>query len=140
MYRSNRLILLVLPLVFSVSAWAAPSAGAAAGSGVVAAEPWGVLLALLAVVGLILALAWLLRRTGFATLGHPAGRVLASLSLGGRERAVLIQIGKEQLLLGVAPGSVRLLVQFEAPIVGKEEASEAFSARLRHWLDAGRRD
>lgn len=58
----------------------------------------------------ILALAWLARR--FNRLqSTPDGslRLLGGLSMGARERVVLVQVGTQQLLLGVAPGRINTL-------------------------------
>jgi flagellar protein FliO/FliZ len=41
---------------------------------------------------------------------------VAQLSLGTRERAVLVRVGGQELLLGVAAGSVRTLHSFTAPV------------------------
>lgn len=130
-------------LISSGRGWASadtptmPSAGVPA---VAAADTLNVVLALLLVVGLIVALAWLLRRSGLAPLGAGgAARVLASLPLGGRERAALIEVGGQQLLLGVAAGQVNLLVRFEQPVVEAPPAPGEFAVRLKQWLDAGKR-
>jgi flagellar protein FliO/FliZ len=74
-------------------------------------------LALLLVLAAVYAAAALLRR--LRVLG-PAGaaelQVIAQVALGARERAVLLRAGSQQLLVGVAPGSVRLLCTLaEAP-------------------------
>ncbi|RMG27743.1 MAG: flagellar biosynthetic protein FliO [Gammaproteobacteria bacterium] len=72
---------------------------------------------LVLVVGLILLFAWLARRLG--GLQQSAGgqlRILGGLSMGTREKVVLIQVGEEQLLLGVAPGTVRTLHRLEKPL------------------------
>lgn len=139
----NRLIYiaLVAALMSSGKGWASADASPVPGpGGVAAADTLNVVLALLLVVGLIVALAWLLRRSGLAPLGAGgAGRVLASLPLGGRERAVLIEIGGQQLLLGVAAGQVNLLVRFEQPVVEAPPAPGEFAARLKQWLEAGKR-
>ena len=67
-------------------------------------------LALLVVLAAVLGTAWFARRLRGLS-GGDAGKlaVLAQLSLGARERAVLIRAGGERLLLGVAPGNVRML-------------------------------
>ena len=70
----------------------------------------GGLLALLLVLGLILGLAWLLRRMPGSALRQSAGlRVVASAQLGVKERAVVLEVNGEQLLLGVSAGGVSLL-------------------------------
>lgn len=72
------------------------------------------LLGLSFVLGLLFLCVWLLRRYGhFSRLPPGQFRVLAALSLGGRERAVLVQAGARQLVLGVAPGQVRTLCVLE---------------------------
>lgn len=65
---------------------------------------------LLIVLMLILAMAWLFRRiTRFSSGALGDFRILGGLSVGTRERVVMVQVGKKQLLLGVAPGRVTTL-------------------------------
>jgi len=67
------------------------------------------------VVGVIFALAWLARRMGYGNLPEKSGmRVVASLALGNREKAVLLEVNKKQLLLGVTANNVTCLQQFDA--------------------------
>jgi len=69
-----------------------------------------VTLSLLLVMVLLFGIAWLVKRFSGLGIGHSSRiRQLASLSLGARERAVLIEFDGRELLLGVAPGSVRTL-------------------------------
>ena len=64
------------------------------------------LLGLTAVLISLFVLALFLRRMGhFSRLESGRFRVLAALSLGSRERVVLVQAGAKQLVLGVAPGT-----------------------------------
>ena len=70
-----------------------------------------VLLSLLLVLGLLVGGAWLTRRvSGMAGGASPRLRVVANLSLGARERAVLVAVDGREVLLGVAPGNVRTLL------------------------------
>ena len=65
---------------------------------------------LAAVLALILALGWAVRRFGRLPAGSKgAVRVIGGVALGARERAVLVAVGETRLLLGVAPGQVRTL-------------------------------
>jgi len=71
-----------------------------------------VLLALALVLGAVFAAAKLSRRMGVA--GSTASArldVLAQVALGARERAVLLRVGEREVLVGVATGSVRLLLE-----------------------------
>lgn len=65
---------------------------------------------LIAIIALIFALSWLFRRFGKQALaGKGMVSVIGGVSLGPRERAVLLQVGTTRLLVGVAPGQVRML-------------------------------
>ena len=48
-------------------------------------------------------------------------RVLSSVSVGQRERAVLLQVGDQQVLVGVGPGNVRKIHVFDEPVVDPKE-------------------
>lgn len=75
-----------------------------------------VTLALAVVLAAIFGLAWLMRRVrGIAGSASALG-VLAEVRLGPKERAVLVKVGGEQLLLGVAPGRVATLHVLSQPI------------------------
>lgn len=77
-----------------------------------------VFLSLAVVIGLMFGMLWVLRRFNAVGPGLSGDlRVLASVSLGQRERAVLVAAGEQQILLGVAPGSVRTLHVFDEPIL-----------------------
>lgn len=44
-------------------------------------------------------------------------RVISSIGVGQRERVVLLQVGEEQILVGVGPGNVRKIHAFDEPVV-----------------------
>lgn len=70
-------------------------------------------LGLVVVLALLFGLMVLLRRMGYGQgRGSGAIEILASRSLGPRERVVLIRSGERHLLLGVAPGRVAPLDQW----------------------------
>ncbi len=96
-------------------AFAAPTT--AAGAPVIGVSGLlSVTLALLGVLAVIFALAWLARRMrtfGDRTAG--ALEVLANMPLGPKERAVLLRVGGAQILLGVAPGRVNTLHVLDQP-------------------------
>jgi len=68
------------------------------------------LVGLAVVIGLVFGCAWLARRFGFqpARRGGPL-KVVSSVALGAKESATIVEIGDTWLVLGVAPGNVRLL-------------------------------
>jgi len=67
-------------------------------------------MALALVLGLIGALLWVLRRTGFAPRGGSSQlRVVTQLALGPRERVVIVEVGERWWLLGVGVGGITRL-------------------------------
>ncbi|WP_417583416.1 flagellar biosynthetic protein FliO [Nitrincola sp.] len=92
-------------------------------------------LGLVLVLGTIFLIAWLLRKVTLLPGQHRKLRVVAALSLGNRERAVLVQVGDQQLLLGVAQGQVSLLKSFDQPVIELENGQDsAFSKKLSQYL------
>lgn len=93
------------------------------------------ILALVFVVVLILVLSWLIKRVNPSLLGGRAGlRAIASLSLGPKERLVVIECGEQQLLLAVTPGSVSCLHVLSQPLAPSETTPPAFAQVLAPWL------
>jgi flagellar protein FliO/FliZ len=86
-----------------------------------------VTLALCIVLGAIFLCAWLARRMRSIGGGRPgAVSVIADVRLGPKERAVLLQVGATQVLVGVAPGQVNPLHVLSEPLA----ASAATPATL----------
>ena len=98
------------------SLFAAPQAAAHGGA---AGGALAITVALLVVLGFIAALAWFARRArgGFTRKGGARIQVLASQPLGVKESAVLVRVGETDILVGVAPGSVRPIHVFPAGAV-----------------------
>ena len=95
-------------------------------------------LGLLLVLGLIFALAWLLRRVQQA--GPRQGQVIeliSSRALGARDRLVLVQVGNEQILLGLTPGRITPLHVLKEPVQvpgTAQPATPEFAKRLMEIL------
>ena len=100
------------------------------------------IIGLIFVVGLILILAWLSRRLGVANRGAASTlRMVAGMSVGTREKVVLIDVGGEQILLGVAPGRVNMLHHFSEPVAKVEQPqpiSTPFAKQLNELLNKGK--
>jgi len=76
-----------------------------------------VTLALLIVLVAVFAVAWVVKRMrGFGNRVGNAIDVIADIPLGQKERAVLLKVGKTQILIGVAPGQVNTLHVLAEPI------------------------
>ncbi|MFA7552890.1 MAG: flagellar biosynthetic protein FliO [Spongiibacteraceae bacterium] len=88
------------------------------GSGVISSDPVMVVMVLLFTVLLIVAIAWFMRRIGAVpTMGGQLMKIVSVLSVGTREKVILIEVGGKQVLLGVAPGRVSHLQSFDEPVV-----------------------
>lgn len=72
-------------------------------------------LALLLVLAVIFAIAWIARcMRGMARGGGQGIDVLAQAAVGPRERVVVVRVGSTRLVLGVAPGRVTALHELAA--------------------------
>jgi flagellar protein FliO/FliZ len=77
---------------------------------------------LVVVLALLLGLAWLVKRyMTVPGLGKGRVQVVGGVSLGPRERAVIVEVDGERLLLGVAQGNVRMLHRLENDASPQEE-------------------
>ena len=81
---------------------------------------------------LLLGARWFVRYGGAQSIAGGSLRVVASLAVGQRERAVVVQVGDRQLLLGVAPGRVELLHELGAPL--PLERHDKAAATAPAWL------
>ncbi|WP_426110138.1 flagellar biosynthetic protein FliO [Massilia sp. PWRC2] len=96
--------LTVLPKPAPAAAPVQPFAGAAAGSLL------QTIFALCVVLGLLALLAWAMKRYGPRTAGGSAPvRLVGGLSLGGRERIVVVEVGDQWIVVGASPGRVNAL-------------------------------
>lgn len=97
-----------------------------------------VTLGLAAVLGLIFAAAWAVKRYSVLPGGASGAiRVISVLPMGQREKVVLVQVGEKQLLLGVSPGRISTLHVLDEQIESARAnpaATGAFPDRLRAAL------
>lgn len=152
--------LLIMSMLVSASAWSvepvateknativsAPSQSKLLEAGQVSGQLLQLVLGLLLVIGLIFLLAWVVRRIqqNIPVSGsQQAISLLASQALGPRDRLLLVQVGKEQILLGLTPGTIVPLHVLQEPIeVSKPEGhlGSAFAQRLAKVLKTSVKD
>jgi flagellar protein FliO/FliZ len=98
--------------------------------------------ALTFVLGLLAALAWLMKRYG--PRGGPGGgvlRVVGALSLGGREKVMVLEVGDQWIVVGASPGRVNALATLPRPEGASVPAhaelptSPSFAAWLKQTID-----
>lgn len=94
---------------------------------------------LVVVIALILGLAWVLKKYGRLPNNNQADmKVLGGLSLGAREKAILIEVENTRLLVGVTPGHIQTLHILDA-ISEKNNvdlASSTFEAKLESVIES----
>ncbi len=88
------------------------------------------ILGLIVVLICIIVLAWFAKRMN--RLQSSTGnmlKIVGGISMGARERVVLLQVGSEQLLIGVSPGRINTLHILDAPLEDKSEGSDKTFAK-----------
>ena len=91
------------------------------------------------VLAMVLALAWVAKRLSRSRTAQTRGlRLVGGISLGAKERIVLVQVGEQQLLVGVAPGCVQTLHILEQPLTEEARAMPGFSEKVSELLEQGR--
>ena len=135
-------LLLALPLS-ALAAEPVAQVAAAPAVGSVSGQLTQLVLGLLLVIGLIFVLAWLMRRV--QRIGPGNGQVIelvGSRALGRRARLVLVQVGEEQILLGITPGRITPLHVLKTPVdaVKTEAATPEFAQRLMELLGKDQKD
>lgn len=84
------------------------------------------IIGMIVVIGIIVALAWLVRRMGRMN-GLLSGeiKIVSSLSLGTREKLVLVQVGGEQFLLGATAQQINRIARIKLPITAGATSAPA---------------
>lgn len=135
-------VLMAMPLAAMADEPATRAVAPLAGSDM-AGQLGQLLVGLLLVIGLIFALAWLLRRV--QQIGPRGGQVIklvASQTLGPRDRLLLVQVGGEQILLGISAGRIAPLHVLKEPVLLGETqaATPEFAQRLMELLGKDQKD
>lgn len=105
-----------------------------------------VVIGLAFIVFLIFALAFLFKKYGSAGVGMGGLiKVVAAMSLGGRDRIALITVGQKQMLLGISPGRIATLHVFEEALEDitasagqSQNPSSEFAKKLQGLLSGNR--
>ncbi|MHA7115485.1 flagellar biosynthetic protein FliO [Pseudomonas promysalinigenes] len=123
---------------------ASPVAMPAAAPGSLGGQLAQMVFGLLLVVGLIFFLTWLLRRMqGAAPKGGQVIEVIGSRAIGPRDRLLLVQVGKEQILIGHSPGSIEALHVLAEPVdvpASARQATPEFAQRLMELMGKDQKD
>lgn len=92
------------------------------------------------VVLCIVVLAWFAKKMNrFHSTSDDALKIIGAISMGARERVVLLQVGEEQLVLGVSPGRINTLHVLNTPVETITKDTNAlvgngFAAKLKNMI------
>lgn len=96
------------------------------------------IMSLLMVLALIIISALLLKRFNLAPQRDSQLKVVSSLSLGTKEKVVVIQVGNEQLLLGMAGQQITLLDKLSEPINTQTNTPTVLPKNIMSFLSTKR--
>lgn len=92
---------------------------------------------LLLILALIIVLAWLVHKTralgglpGMAGNSQPL-RLVATLSLGMKEKIAVVQAGDKQLVVGITARQITLLTELDEPLPETQAAPASFADLLK---------
>ncbi|MCK6265486.1 flagellar biosynthetic protein FliO [Vibrio sp. ZSDE26] len=90
---------------------------------------------LLFVVALILVLAWAVKRMRVPTMMNQKGlSIVRQITVGTKERIMIVQAGEDQFLVGVTSQSIQLISKLDTPITQEELASGSFADQMSQLL------
>jgi flagellar protein FliO/FliZ len=108
---------LLASTLLAVGKTAAPAGPQVGQHAAAAPSLFGAVLALLAVLALVIGLGWLLKRMPGSGFRPAEGmKLVASLSVGAKERVVVVEVNGQQLLLGVTAGGINTLHTLPEPL------------------------
>lgn len=95
---------------------------------------------LLLVLALMAAIAWFMKRAGLGNhmQASAAATIIGGVSVGNRERVVVIEVGELWIVVGVAPGSVNALASMPkqaSAVVNPTTAPTGFAAWLKQSME-----
>ncbi|MGX4640594.1 flagellar biosynthetic protein FliO [Massilia sp. SYSU DXS3249] len=101
------------------------------------------ILALMLVLGLLVALAWAMKRYGPRVAGNQANlRMVGALNIGGRERIMVVEVGDQWIVVGASPGRVNALAtmprgeaQASATLAPHAPSAATFADWLKQTID-----
>jgi len=95
-------------------------------------DAFSMIMSLLMVLLLIFVAAWVLKKFNLVNKPVSGMKVVASLSLGTKERLMVVQVADKQLLLGVSTGQITLLKTLDEPLSVANPLSDDLSQSFSH--------
>ncbi|MCF7515030.1 flagellar biosynthetic protein FliO [Pseudoalteromonas sp. L23] len=109
-----------------------PKSSVGAGTAGLSSELLSMGLSLVLVIVLILGLAFVLKRLNPNIVNQQDFKVIRSISLGTKERLLVVELDDKQHLLGVTPNNINYLYQLETPL--DDVSRTPFANELQKFL------
>lgn len=99
-------------------------------------NPASMILSLFLVLGLIIICALILKRFNLTQHNLSQLKIITTLRLGTKERLIVVQVGEQQLLLGVTGQQVSLLETLAEPLTNQEVKTGDLPKNILSFLSA----
>jgi len=99
------------------------------------------IIAMVFILLLIFGLAWIMKKMQLTQHSNNGLiQIVSAISVGQRDRIALIQVGEEQLLVGLTPGRIETLHMLKSPVkVGEaKQDNQSFSEKFNSLLNRDR--
>ena len=97
-----------------------------------------VMFGLIVVLGLMAGAAWMMRRMGMTGAGNSSAvKIIGGVNVGQRERVMVVEVGEQWIVVGVAAGRVNALSTMprqEIAAAPQRAAAGADAANFASWL------
>ncbi|WP_425334930.1 flagellar biosynthetic protein FliO [Pseudoalteromonas piscicida] len=117
---------------FATPAGSMTKSSVGAGTAGLSSELLSMGLSLVLVILLILGLAFVLKRLNPSIVNQKDFKVIRSISLGTKERLLVIELDNKHHLLGVTPNNINYLYQLETPLATVDQSP--FANELQKFL------
>jgi|SRR5450830_1009944 len=133
-------LLAVMPAALAAAAVQAAEQQPAAALPSTSGSIFTMLLGLVAVLALMVGIAWVFKRSGLApnANGNAVAKVIGGVSVGTRERVMVIEVADQWIVIGVAPGRVNTLATMprqEHVAASASGTSPNFASWLKQTID-----
>jgi flagellar biosynthetic protein FliO len=97
-------------------------------------DPSNMILSLLMVLVVIIVSALILKRFNFVQQSTKQMNIVASLSLGAKERLIVVQVGEQQMVLGVTQQQITLIDHLAKPLAKPTQNNMPLTSNIFAFL------
>jgi len=97
-------------------------------------DPGNMILSLLMVLVVIIVSALILKRFNFVQQSTKQMNIVASLSLGAKERLIVVQVGEQQMVLGVTQQQITLIDHLAKPLAKPNQNNIPLTSNIFAFL------